>query len=90
MDSAPLKHHPYSPSLPPLGLDLATPVTLTEWVEGFYSEAVGGQGWREGVVEAVCEEGEIMFVPRGEKEGRGGKEGGEGEAREGVRGIGKG
>lgn len=47
------------------GLDLATPVTLTEWVEGFYSDATAEQGWRESVVEAVCEEGEIMFVPRG-------------------------
>ena len=65
----------FPPSLPPLGLDLATPVTLTEWVEGFYSEATGGQGWREGVVEAVCEEGEIMFVPRG-KGKEGGREGG--------------
>ncbi|EKU23408.1 hypothetical protein NGA_0694400 [Nannochloropsis gaditana CCMP526] len=46
-------------------MDLATPVTLTEWVEGFYKQAVEGEGWREGVVEAVCDAGEIVFVPRG-------------------------
>ena len=49
-------------------------MTLTEWVEGFYSDATAGQGWRESVVEAVCEEGEIMFVPRGEEKD-GGKKG---------------
>lgn len=73
----------FSPSLPPSGLDLATPVTLTEWVEGFYSDATAGQGWREGVVEAVCEEGEIMFVPRGE-EIDGGKENRKESGRNGI------
>jgi hypothetical protein len=62
--------------LPRTGLDLATPVTLTEWVEGFYKQAVEGEGWREGVVEAVCDAGEIVFVPRGEKMAR--REGGGG------------
>lgn len=52
-------------------------MTLTEWVEGFYSDATAEQGWRESVVEAVCEEGEIMFVPRGEE-----REGGKEEAKE--------
>lgn len=86
------------------GLDLATPVTLAEWFDAFYTEAakgpvrhyggvgwvvvvvVGGpidltlwihtliappvdsvqQGFREHIVEAVCRQGEVMFVPRGE------------------------
>ena len=84
------------------GLDLATPVTLAEWFEAFYTEAAKGpvrqygglvgwgwgwlggsfeyiiaslhtgrrhktqQGFREHIVEGVCRQGEVVFVPRGE------------------------
>lgn len=72
------------PSLPLPGLELATPVTLMELVKGFYSKSTGEEGWKKGMVEAVCEEGEIMFVSRGEEVGEGGREGGRKEGRENV------
>jgi hypothetical protein len=41
-------------------------VTLTEWFEGFYKTALTGKEYREHTVECICEEGEVMIVPRGE------------------------
>ena len=54
-------------SCPPVfaGLDLATPVTLAEWFEGFYPAAASEAPYKQAIVEAVVRAGEVMFVPRG-------------------------
>jgi oxalate decarboxylase/phosphoglucose isomerase-like protein (cupin superfamily) len=60
---------------PPPGVEVSSdgfavrqPSTLTDWLDaGFYDELVRlhGPSGSNGLVEATCREGEVMFVPRG-------------------------
>lgn len=46
----------------PDGADVATSVSITEWFMNFYSET---KQRAEKPVECICQEGEVVFVPRG-------------------------
>jgi oxalate decarboxylase/phosphoglucose isomerase-like protein (cupin superfamily) len=45
------------------GFAVRQPLTLTEWLEGFYEETKSRYG--DKLIECTCNAGEVMYVPRG-------------------------